>query len=259
MANGAAFDNAVLLAAEHPRLGVGVHLNIVEGQPISNPNDIRSLLDHDGRFLSVFALVRRHLTGTLKLSELQREVETQIGKVRQAGLDPTHVDAHKNIHAYPAFFSVIAETASKCGIRAVRLPLERPSISDLVSSASGTARMCLLNAAARRCRPTIRQVGLATADRFAGTLKTGAVTADWLLNWVGSLGPGSVELMVHPGFSDDELMNSGTRLTAERETELKALTDARVIAAVRDAKISVIHYGHLSQMSSNTLASVAVH
>src|SRR5262245_47387860 len=35
LANGAAFDSAVTMTEDHVRLGVGVHLNLTEGRPVS--------------------------------------------------------------------------------------------------------------------------------------------------------------------------------------------------------------------------------
>ncbi|PYV93500.1 MAG: hopanoid biosynthesis associated protein HpnK, partial [Acidobacteria bacterium] len=44
LATGAAFESAVTLARQHPKLGVGVHLNLTEGMPVSEPARIPSLV-----------------------------------------------------------------------------------------------------------------------------------------------------------------------------------------------------------------------
>src|ERR1700676_991583 len=49
MANGPAFDNAVEAAHSHPALGVGCHIVLTDGAPVSPPNSIRSLLGSDGK------------------------------------------------------------------------------------------------------------------------------------------------------------------------------------------------------------------
>ena len=49
LANGAAFAAAVAAARETPGLGIGVHLNLSEGPPVSPATSIPSLLDAQGR------------------------------------------------------------------------------------------------------------------------------------------------------------------------------------------------------------------
>jgi predicted glycoside hydrolase/deacetylase ChbG (UPF0249 family) len=246
MANGAALDYAVKLAREHTQLGVGVHLNLVEGRPLCSAADVPSLLGSDGNFLPKFALIRRQLRGRLSLDELRKEVEAQIDCVRNAGIEPTHVDAHKNIHAYPPFFTVVAHVAASRAIAGIRVPLERPRFRDWFASPTSILRTTLLNGAAWLSRRKLRSLSLTTTDAFAGTLRTGNVTAGWLLSWFSSLDGGSVELMVHPGKCDEELLKMPTRLTTHRETELNALTDQRVKDAIKHRGIELSHFGRLT-------------
>ncbi len=246
MANGAAFEDAVRLAGSCPELGVGVHLNLVEGEPVSRPSDVPSLLDRRGNLLSKFALVRRHLAGRLNAEQLRREVEAQIDRVLRADIVPTHVDSHKHVHAYPPFFSVVTQVARARGVGAVRLPLERLGWKELASCPSDAVRTFLINGASSVSRRLLRRTPLYTTDAFAGTLRTGKVTVPWLVGWIASLSHGTAELMVHPGNCDEELTGTGTRLTEQRETELRTLTDPQVAEAVRAAGVDLIHYGQVA-------------
>ena len=49
MANGEAFDAAVAMSRRAPRLGIGVHLNLTSGKPVSPAQRIPSLIDRRGR------------------------------------------------------------------------------------------------------------------------------------------------------------------------------------------------------------------
>ena len=49
MANGPAFDDAVAIALKRPTLGVGCHVVLTDGIPVSHPSDIPSLLGSDGK------------------------------------------------------------------------------------------------------------------------------------------------------------------------------------------------------------------
>ncbi|HOI45659.1 MAG TPA: ChbG/HpnK family deacetylase, partial [Candidatus Aminicenantes bacterium] len=60
MANMPGFDEAVEMARDHPRLGVGVHLNLLRGEPVTPARDVASLVRADG-FLhgSAYAFIRK--------------------------------------------------------------------------------------------------------------------------------------------------------------------------------------------------------
>ncbi|WP_375508503.1 ChbG/HpnK family deacetylase, partial [uncultured Caballeronia sp.] len=51
MANGPAFDDAVAIAHAHPGLGVGCHVVLTDGTPVSHPHSIPSLMGADGKTL----------------------------------------------------------------------------------------------------------------------------------------------------------------------------------------------------------------
>src|SRR5215472_15331036 len=93
MANGGAFAAAVEMARAASSLGVGVHLNLTEGTPVSDPSYIPSLVDAQGLFAHTAAqLGRRSLVGSLSLLEVERELRAQIEKVLAAGVAVTHLD-----------------------------------------------------------------------------------------------------------------------------------------------------------------------
>ena len=85
LANGAAFVEAVALARRHPTLGVGVHLDLVEGRPLSAPATVGSLVDPDGAFVgSTPALAARAVRGRLAYPELVAEASAQLARVVDA-------------------------------------------------------------------------------------------------------------------------------------------------------------------------------
>jgi predicted glycoside hydrolase/deacetylase ChbG (UPF0249 family) len=217
----------------------------VEGRPICRPEQIPSLVGHDGSFPSKFDFFRRQLSGRLRADELHRELVAQINRVRDEGILPTHIDSHQHVHAHPAIFPVVARAAESCGIRAIRLPCERFSWRDGLRFPKGFLRARLISAAAGLCRRALSKTSLVSAETFGGTLCTGAVRADWLVDWFRRLKSGTAELMTHPGKCDDDLRRTGTRLLASRESELEALVDSRVRVAADELGIRLVHYGEL--------------
>ena len=61
---------------------------------------------------------------------------------------------------------------------------------------------------------------------FAGRVQTGIMTAESLVATLRRLRPGVMELMVHPGYVDDDLRQTGTRLLLSRAQELELLCAA---------------------------------
>src|SRR5262245_2921312 len=79
LANGAAFNSAITMSKGHAKLGVGVHLNLTEGQPVSIPSEVPSLLDSRGLLVSgAVNQAKRVLTGRANLSEVEQELRSQI-------------------------------------------------------------------------------------------------------------------------------------------------------------------------------------
>lgn len=247
MPNGAAFEQAVALSESHRQLGVGVHVNLLEGRPVARPSDVSSLVTGDGVFMSKYALLLRDLAGRLRREQLRREIDSQIERVFESGIMPTHVDSHRHIHAYPPFFQILSEAAARYGIGAIRLPMEPLRMRDGLDCLPGLPRTALLNMACRISRRILWRIPLNTTERFAGLLRTGAVTPPWLAEWIRNLPPGTVELMVHPGYCDHALLHASTRLKIQRCIEFKALIDDAVLQSVDAAFVELIHYGQLSR------------
>src|SRR6185437_5827911 len=100
MATGPAFDDAVAIALARPTLGIGCHIVLVDGTPVSDPATIPTLLGPDRRkfrnSLGDFAL--GVLRGAIRQDHIQREALAQIQKLQRAGLRLTHADTHKHTH-----------------------------------------------------------------------------------------------------------------------------------------------------------------
>lgn len=94
MTNTTSFEHAVKLAKETPTLGVGVHLVLTHLKPLRD--DVPSLIDDNGNFYRPDAY--RAGLAIADLEELYKEWDTQIQKMLDAGLQPTHLDSHHHVH-----------------------------------------------------------------------------------------------------------------------------------------------------------------
>src|SRR5438552_14079828 len=122
MVNGAAADEAVELARQHPRLGVGLHLSLVRGTSALPPADIPRLVDGDGNFSdnSVATGIRYFFQKRLR-PQLEREIRAQFEKFRATGLSLDHVNGHLHFHLHPAVFGILMDHACDWGITHFRL------------------------------------------------------------------------------------------------------------------------------------------
>jgi chitin disaccharide deacetylase len=252
LANGRAFDSALAVARENPALGVGVHLNLSDGPPTAKAEEVQGLLNEAGHLEDgPEGLLLRIVSGSLPLGEVEREWDEQIQKVRDAGIQPTHVDGHKHVQMLPGLFEIALRLAKKHGVRAIRVSHEESKLRSVLAS-SGEQKIGVvlkqgvqargLKLLARDARKMADHAGLATTDYFCGIARTGALTREGVQHLLESLPDGTTELMCHPGYADEELRATGTRLQESRQLELQILTDPGIRKLVATRGIRLISY-----------------
>lgn len=256
LANGAAFESAVALARAAPTLGVGVHLNLTEGQPVSNPSQVAGLLNEYGCFSGgPGKLMMRIVFGKVRPVELEGEFRAQIEKVRAAGIEVTHLDGHKHVHMLPGIFPIVLRLARESGIGAVRLAVERPmSVSRLLRRNGGAAAEVakqylgarMLAAVALNYREQVHRAGVNSPSYFYGITQTGFLDQKELEAILWNLPEDTSELMCHPGYAGSALRQRSTRLLAERERELEALAGPETQKLVAALGIQLIDYRDLA-------------
>ena len=85
-----------------PALGVGVHLVLIGGRPVSDPASIPSLVGADGRFVaSSGELYLRWGKAQLVDAEVTRELDAQVARLRDLGIPLDHLDAHRHAGFLP--------------------------------------------------------------------------------------------------------------------------------------------------------------
>jgi hopanoid biosynthesis associated protein HpnK len=257
LANGAAFASGVEMARTTPGLGVGVHLNLSDGEPVAERELVTTLLNDKGELEGrPESLLLRLARRSVSVQEIEQEWDAQIQKVRDSGVEPTHLDGHRHVQMLPGLFEIVLRLAKKHGIAAVRISHEESSLRAALSAGAkqkGTVVMKQgvqargLKLLAPDAREQAERVGIATADYFCGIAQTGELTKEGALRLLEILPEGTTELMCHPGYMDDDLAKSATRLQASRQTELAILTDTQVRNLVASQGIRLIDYGFVAQ------------
>jgi predicted glycoside hydrolase/deacetylase ChbG (UPF0249 family) len=191
-------------------LGVGLHLNVTLGRPVSEVFEVRSLLDDQGSFRRP----QDYAAQKPKADELETEYRGQVELFRRVfGLLPTHLDTHHQMHDERLFFQVIEKLA-----RDYRLPV-------------------------RRARLMGHQCRLKTTDFLFGNVDP---SHHWdamvLTEILRNLPEGTSEIMCHPG-KNDAALRKVSSLTTARAEEYEIFSSPVFRRMVRNLGISLTHYG----------------
>lgn len=127
VANGEAFEEAwknVIPAC--PDLGVGIHLNVIEGKSLCLGLD--RLTDEEGNFNNSYVqLLLKSLNkkDTALMEQLEKEFRAQIEEVMKH-TKVTHIDSHVHVHSIPPIFELVCRLAKEYGIKQIRSQYEKP-------------------------------------------------------------------------------------------------------------------------------------
>ncbi len=234
------WDDGVRQARATPTLGIGLHLNLVVGSPLTAAP---SLCDRRrGTFAPLATLTRRALTGGLDADEAEAECDAQLAALEQAGIPVTHIDSHRHTHALPVLHRAVARVAARRG-----LPLRRPVEShrrfpnDLPSQLHRGVIAWSWRVTSLTATHTI------APDHFIGVSMQGSAGFnERLLAVLDALPSGTVELMVHPGHVDDAL-RAVDGYTTPREVELTALCSGAVRDRLARGDIAAISFAALTR------------
>lgn len=249
MAGAQAFEHAVALAAANPQLGIGVHLTLVGGRPVTAAERVSSLIDEDGMFCTGYSeLLRKYCSGRVRLEHVRQELAAQVSKVLATGVAVTHLDSHQHMHIVPGIIDVVIDIAKQFAIPAMRIPAEpmlffggfKPAVGRLVGR-------CGLSVLAGLARVKARRAGLVVPDNFYGMLAGGSLEEKLLLRIIAGLPDGVSEIMVHPGLDDSEL-NTAFAWNYHWQQELAAVTSRKVSDYLQQSGIALMSYAEVSEL-----------
>lgn len=238
-------DPAIEFARDNPALGVGVHLCLVDGQPVASPDKVAGLIGRTGT-LPPNPLALSALLALGRGVELAVEVElrAQIEKFLATGLRPTHLDTHQHTHLLPSVQRIMARLAREYDIAWVRGPVEPLRLSlrcDCHHKTRTLARWSVFGTLGARCARRLRQFGLRTTNRSVGVLNAGQLTEEFLLAYLPLLPDGVAEFVFHPA---TEPLESGYQQTGE----LQALCSPRVRELLERSAIQLVNFQELAMM-----------
>jgi chitin disaccharide deacetylase len=226
--------DAVMRARRLPSLRVGLHLVLVEGQPVLPASELTHLVDERGNLRSDMAALGATIAFSARARrQLAAEIRAQFEAFRDTGLTLDHCNAHKHFHLHPLVGRLLAEIGGRFGLHAVRVPLEPAHLLRRIEPRSSTLAAQLTAPAALVLRRRVRAAGLLASDRVFGLQWSGQMTRERLSGLVRNLPEGLSEIYLHPATHAFPGAAPGYRY---RE-ELEALIAPEVVAACRDSAL----------------------
>jgi predicted glycoside hydrolase/deacetylase ChbG (UPF0249 family) len=199
----------VIARARDAGLGLGLHVNLTLGTPITKG---QSLVDGAGAFVRD----PQRAAARANAADVEREVAAQIERFeRLTKAAPTHLDSHHHVGLHVPVREVVLGAARRLGV-----PVRSQDPATRIRS---------------------RSAGLRTTDHFFGE---SGPDAYWslarVLAHLRTLPAGTSEWMTHPGWCDPEL--SYSRYGRQREVELVGLGSPAARGAARSLGITLCDF-----------------
>jgi len=236
MVNETAFDEAVKLAKENPKLGVGLHLTLLVGHAALPPEKILALVNACGEFgNNPFAVGMNYFFKRSLREQLRAEIHAQFEKFRATGLPLDHVNGHLHFHLHPTIFKILMKDAEKFQIRHLRLTRDCLARSRRMTQGKFFTRVThatIFEVLSRRARKTLDAKKIRHTQITFGLLQDSRVDEEYILKLLPELPPGDSELYSHPSLD-------------EFKKEFDALISPRVKEQIKKLGIELIRYQDL--------------
>jgi predicted glycoside hydrolase/deacetylase ChbG (UPF0249 family) len=222
-------NDVAIALKETPRLGMGVHLVLTMGRPLSAREAVSSVVDANGNFFKYTPFIEN--LPNLKLDEVKAEWRLQIERfIEAAGRKPTHLDSHHHSSYFsPDLFRSMLELAKEYDC-AIRYPF--------------TEIYQEIEEAGKHAAELMREFNPRRPDVFLSNFYDDGATMEALLDIINNLSDGASELMCHPGHVDEAFAKESA-YNFQRAREFQILTDPSVKQAIQANGIELINFSQI--------------
>jgi len=223
-------DDIAIALKETPDLGMGVHLVLTMGKPLSKPEAVPSIVDAEGNHLKYNPFLEN--VPNLNMDEVKAEWHLQIERfIKAAGRKPTHLDSHHHSSYWsPALFRGMLELAKEYDCP-IRFPFTEHVTSELEETAKHMPAL-------------IKEFNPRHPDRFVASFYDDGATQDEILRIINETPEGTTEIMCHPGYVDEAFAKESV-YNFQRERELKILTDPEIKQAIEANNVQLITFADI--------------
>jgi hopanoid biosynthesis associated protein HpnK len=250
MVTAPAAKDAVARARRLPKLGVGLHLALVDGRPALPPEQVSELVGADGRFLDdPWRVGVKIYCNARARRQAEAEIRAQLLAFWRTGLTLDHVNGHHHFHLHPTVQEILLKLAPEFDIRAIRVPREPPLLAWRATGEGLLRRLGTWLVQARmtaRMRSRLRAAGIGANDWLLGLGDTGHMRVERLRGYLAHLPDGISELYFHPAverWAGTEAWPSDY----ESRGEFEALMDPAVLALAKRSGIEPVPFAALQK------------
>jgi len=242
LVTGSAFEDAVALAQQNPKLDVGLHLALVEERAVLGPDVLPTLVDETGRFPRTSAeFIQRALLGGISWHEVEQEIAAQIAVFEKTGLRLSHLDSHQHLHMFPPVFQIVRRLASwmdNVWIRNSAGPWRKPPHVRM----GRWIRQIGLNLTCLSARALHGSSLPEMPDGMYGFDVGGRLTPSALEQILRRIPDGLYELICHPGEDDADTRTRYSHWGYQWAEELKALTAPETQVVLKEHGITLTSF-----------------
>ncbi|HZM06371.1 MAG TPA: hopanoid biosynthesis-associated protein HpnK [Candidatus Saccharimonadales bacterium] len=222
MVNEPAADEAIALARQNPKLGVGLHLTLVCGSSTLSAAQIPALVNAQKQFSNnPVASGLRYFTSARCRAQLRDEIKAQFAKFQASGLLLDHVNGHLNIHLHPTILKIILDNMGRSPMRLTYDPFFLNARLAAGRWGYRFSHAVIYWILSNRARPLLAQRRIRHTEAVFGLLQNGCVDSDYITKLLPCLPPGDSELYSHPSLGQfahelDALINPTVRALAQK-------------------------------------------
>jgi hopanoid biosynthesis associated protein HpnK len=242
LVTGSAFEDAVALAQQNPKLDVGLHLALVEERAVLGPDVLPTLVDETGRFPRTSAeFIQRAILGGISWHEVEQEIAAQIALFEKTGLRLSHLDSHQHLHMFPPVFQIVRRLASwmdNVWIRNSAGPWRKPPHVRM----GRWIQQIGLNLTCLSARALHGSSLPEMPDGMYGFDVGGRLTPCALEQILRRIPDGLYELICHPGEDDADTRTRYSHWGYQWAEELKALTAPETQVVLKEHGITLTSF-----------------
>lgn len=215
MANMPAFQNAAEKLNSVEGIGLGVHLNIIEGKTIlEQPKSNSRLYDENGNFNNGFIQILLKSYNKDFMKEVEQEFRGQIEAVLKY-TKPDHLDSHVHTHGIPNIFKLVCKLAKEYEIPCVRTQYEHlyfdGNFKNFVNPSYyiNLIKVALLNTFTIINRNTVKKYNLKTNDCVIGVGYTSMMNENTIEKGIKKVQNTNelLEVICHPDLNQNRTSN----------------------------------------------------
>jgi chitin disaccharide deacetylase len=241
------FDNAIHLWKTNPKIDMGIHLTLTcewgkkyPWTPVLSRTDVPSLYNQEGIMWKSVAELLQHANR----HHIVMELEAQINKVLDTGLQPSHADCHMVLHEHVDLLPIVVDVSRKYSLsmrvsqrKIHKLPFVRNNVNSL------------------------RRAGHAFPDTQMGLYMMGGQDQSLEFrkaayhDYLRSLKPGVHNIKVHISPKTGELQNiMGNHSSSIRQIDYEVWTSDETRKLSQELGIVFIDFKPLQQLQIKKLA-----